>query len=87
MDALGYERAGQPRRVPGRPTRVARVGPIRPKHQVRFENGDLVIPDAPGLGVELNLEALKKYPYDPANYLPLFEEGWENRGGRRPPSE
>lgn len=53
------------------------------KYHVRFENGELTIPDVPGLGVELNLEALKELPpYDPGNYLPLFEDGWERREGK-----
>ena len=53
------------------------------KYHVRFENGELTIPDVPGLGVELNIEALKELPpYDPGNYLPLFEDGWERREGK-----
>lgn len=33
--------------------------------QIRFEQGEMVIPDRPGLGIDLNIEALKKYPYEP----------------------
>ncbi len=52
------------------------------RYEVKFEDGDLIIPDTPGLGVELNIEALAKYPYHPGNYLPLFESGWESRKGK-----
>ena len=37
-----------------------------------FEGGDLLIPTAPGLGVELIEENFSKYPYQPTD-LPLFE--------------
>ena len=33
--------------------------------RVGFENGKMVIPDKPGLGIELNEEAIEKYPYQP----------------------
>jgi galactonate dehydratase len=32
--------------------------------QVRFENGRMFIPDAPGLGIELNEEAIARHPYE-----------------------
>lgn len=32
---------------------------------VVFENGKMLIPDRPGLGIELNEEAIEKYPYKP----------------------
>jgi galactonate dehydratase len=32
---------------------------------VRFENGQMFIPDKPGLGIEINEEAIKKHPYQP----------------------
>ena len=35
--------------------------------EVVFENGDLVIPDRPGLGIEVNEEVLAEYPYHPRN--------------------
>jgi galactonate dehydratase len=45
----------------------------------RVQDGYLSPSDAPGLGVELNLNELTKYPYGPGNFLRLFEEGWERR--------
>lgn len=47
------------------------------------EGGVLVIPEGPGLGVDLNLEEVVKHPYHPANFLPLFDNGWERRVGWR----
>ena len=35
--------------------------------EVVFENGDLLIPDRPGLGIEVNEEVLSEYPYRPRN--------------------
>ena len=32
--------------------------------QVRFEKGRMFIPDAPGLGIELNEEAIARHPYE-----------------------
>lgn len=46
-------------------------------------NGHLSLPDAPGLGVDLNLEAIKAHPYDPDAYLNVHAEGWERRLGSR----
>lgn len=46
-------------------------------------NGHLSLPDAPGLGIDLNLEAIKAHPYDPHAYLNVHAEGWEKRLGRR----
>jgi galactonate dehydratase len=37
-----------------------------------FENGDILAPTAPGLGVELNEEACARYPYQPFD-VPLFD--------------
>lgn len=42
-------------------------------------DGNLPIPTAPGIGVELNLEAARAHPYHPQNFLPLFQDGWEKR--------
>lgn len=33
--------------------------------EVRFEEGKMQIPDKPGLGIDINIEAIKKYPYEP----------------------
>jgi galactonate dehydratase len=32
---------------------------------IRFDNGDFLLPDGPGLGIEPNLEFLERYPYRP----------------------
>jgi galactonate dehydratase len=36
---------------------------ICPEH-VRFIDGRMTIPDAPGLGIELNEEAIARHPYE-----------------------
>ena len=42
------------------------------RETLRFENGHILAPTAPGLGVELNEEACRRYPY--ADYdVPLFD--------------
>ena len=46
-------------------------------------NGHLSLPDAPGLGIDLNIDAIKDHPYDPNAYLNVHAEGWEKRLGRR----
>jgi galactonate dehydratase len=44
--------------------------------------GRLSLPDAPGLGLDLNLEVAREHPYDPGAVLNINEEGWERRIGR-----
>jgi len=44
-------------------------------------DGHLSLPDAPGLGIDLNVEAIKGHPYDPQAYLNVHTEGWEKRLG------
>lgn len=46
---------------------------------VEVKDGYIEIPDAPGLGVELNEDVIAKYPYGENNFLRLFEAGWEKR--------
>ena len=46
---------------------------------LRVENGYLRMPDAPGIGVELNEDEAKKYPYGRSNFLRMFRPGWEKR--------
>ncbi|MFL6142943.1 MAG: mandelate racemase/muconate lactonizing enzyme family protein [Labedaea sp.] len=41
-------------------------------------DGSFALPEAPGLGVELNLEALAGHPRNPVSFN-LFAEGWERR--------
>lgn len=45
-------------------------------------NGHLSLPEAPGLGVELDRDVAREHPYDPAACLNIHEEGWERRLGR-----
>ena len=46
---------------------------------VRVLDGRIQIPEAPGLGVDLNWPELTKHPYRSENFLPLFKPGWERR--------
>lgn len=46
-------------------------------------NGHLSLPDAPGLGIELNDEVARAHPYDPRAFLNIHAEGWEKRLGQR----
>lgn len=46
------------------------------KSQVKLENGFLIIPEAPGIGIELAPDAEERYPYIPRNYVTkLHEDG------------
>lgn len=44
-------------------------------------NGHLSLPDGPGLGIDLDIEAIKQHPYDPHAYLNTSAKGWERRLG------
>ena len=46
-------------------------------------NGHLSLPDAPGLGIDLDIEAIREHPYDPRAFLNIHEKGWERRIGSR----
>jgi len=46
---------------------------------LRFENGDILAPTAPGLGVELVEEACARYPYAPFD-VPLFDGTMNTHG-------
>ena len=50
----------------------------------RFEvkDGYLDVPEAPGLGIDLNVEEIEKHPYAPGHWLPLFKDGWEERSAQ-----
>src|SRR5690606_20955782 len=41
-------------------------------------DGWFALPTAPGLGVELDLDAVREHPYRPTHFN-LFREGWERR--------
>ncbi|MCI0428029.1 MAG: mandelate racemase/muconate lactonizing enzyme family protein [Nitrospiraceae bacterium] len=45
----------------------------------KIVDGCFEVPDAPGLGVEVNEELVAKYPYSNRNFMNLFKDGWENR--------
>ncbi len=46
---------------------------------VEVVDGYIKVPEAPGLGIDLNLEEIAKHPYQQENWLPLFKPGWERR--------
>ena len=46
---------------------------------LRFEGGDILVPTAPGLGVELNEAACAKYPYQPYD-VRIFSADMTSRG-------
>jgi len=46
---------------------------------IRVKDGYLEMPDAPGIGVELNETEAKKHPYGKSNFLRMFRPGWEKR--------
>jgi len=48
-------------------------------HPVEVVDGYIAIPDAPGLGIDLNIEEILRHPYQQENALPLFKPGWEQR--------
>jgi galactonate dehydratase len=45
----------------------------------RVKDGHIEVPDAPGIGVELDEAEMAKHPYGQDYFLRLFEEGWERR--------
>ena len=53
---------------------------VNPVHVV---DGYITPGELPGLGVDLNIEEIRRHPYQQANFLPLFKRGWERRE-RRP---
>jgi galactonate dehydratase len=50
---------------------------------VDASNGHLSLPDAPGLGIDLNLDEITKHPYELNAYLNIYAEGWERRLGSK----
>jgi len=42
-------------------------------------NGYITPSERPGLGIDLNIEEIRRHPYQQENYLPLFRRGWEKR--------
>jgi galactonate dehydratase len=43
-------------------------------------DGQVIVSDAPGLGLDLDWERLTDHPYLPSHVLRLYEDGWETRG-------
>jgi galactonate dehydratase len=44
--------------------------------------GHLSLPDAPGLGLDFDMDVARAHPYDPRAYLNIFQDGWEKRLGQ-----
>ncbi|MBL8154020.1 MAG: mandelate racemase/muconate lactonizing enzyme family protein [Anaerolineae bacterium] len=51
------------------------------------DNGHLSLPDAPGLGIDLNMDVASAHPYDLNAYLNIYQEGWEKRLGQSAASQ
>jgi len=49
------------------------------KNQFSIQNGEMVIPSRPGLGVELNMKAVEEHLATEVTDFVLFKQGWENR--------
>ena len=49
-------------------------------HPVEIVDGHMLIPDRPGLGLDLDEEEMARYPYDESHFLDLYGKGgWEKR--------
>jgi galactonate dehydratase len=48
--------------------------------------GELSLPSAPGLGLDLNLDVAREHPVDPGAFLDITSAGWELRTGGVTPS-
>ncbi len=48
-------------------------------NQFSIQNGEMVIPNRPGLGVELNMKAVEEHLATKVTEFVLFKQGWENR--------
>jgi galactonate dehydratase len=46
---------------------------------VEVKDGYIEISERPGLGIDLNIDEIRKHPYQQENALPLFKGGWERR--------
>lgn len=44
------------------------------KHPLKVEKGYLIVPDKPGIGIELNEDKIADYPYKPREFLTLLGE-------------
>ncbi len=52
--------------------------------RIDARSGHLSLPEAPGLGLELDRDVAREHPYDPSAYLNINKEGWERRLGQAP---
>jgi len=50
---------------------------------VEVVDGYIDVPARPGLGIDLNIEEIRKHPYQQEAWLPLFKSGWEMREGEK----
>jgi galactonate dehydratase len=41
-----------------------------------IKNGEFILPDKPGLGLELNEEAINAHPYVPHAFPSLWDKAW-----------
>jgi len=48
-------------------------------YQFSIQNGEMVIPNRPGLGVELNMKAVEEHLATKVTDFGIFKQGWENR--------
>ncbi len=48
---------------------------------VEVTEGYIDVPNCPGLGIDLNIEEIRRHPYQQEAWLPLFRAGWEKREG------
>jgi len=46
---------------------------------VHVVDGYIDIPSRPGLGIDLDIDEIRKHPYQQENAIPLFKSGWERR--------
>lgn len=46
---------------------------------VHVVDGYIDIPARPGLGIDLDIDEIRKHPYQQENAIPLFKSGWERR--------
>jgi galactonate dehydratase len=51
--------------------------------EINPEDGHLSLPEGPGLGIDLNLDAMRQHPYNPDSYLDIYKVGWEKRLGQK----
>ena len=46
-------------------------------------NGHISLPEAPGLGLDVDFDVARAHPYDPKAYLNIYQDGWEKRLGQQ----